>query len=93
MASRKDRELCFWAGWFFLCLALLSPLHPLGEALFSAHMAQHELLMVVAAPLLVLARPLVAMLWGLPFAWRRQRSVNGRNGKRFRGPGASSHIP
>jgi cytochrome c oxidase assembly factor CtaG len=34
-------------------------------------MAQHELLMVLAAPLLVLARPLVALLWGLPFAWRR----------------------
>jgi putative membrane protein len=33
-------------------------------------MAQHELLMVAAAPLLVLARPLVALLWGLPFAWR-----------------------
>ena len=46
------------------------PLHPLGEALFSAHMLQHELLMVLAAPLLVLARPLVALLWGLPFAWR-----------------------
>uniref|UniRef100_Q01RA2 Cytochrome c oxidase assembly protein n=1 Tax=Solibacter usitatus (strain Ellin6076) TaxID=234267 RepID=Q01RA2_SOLUE len=61
----------FWAGWSILCLALLSPLHPLGEALFSAHMAQHELLMVAAAPLLVLARPLVALLWGLPFTWRR----------------------
>jgi putative membrane protein len=61
----------FWAGWILLCIALLSPLHPLGEVLFSAHMAQHELLMVVVAPLLVLARPLVALLWGLPFAWRR----------------------
>jgi putative membrane protein len=46
-------------------------LHPLGEALFSAHMAQHELLMVAAAPLLVVARPLAALLWGLPFGWRR----------------------
>jgi putative membrane protein len=61
----------FWAGWSVLCIALLSPLHPLGEALFSAHMAQHELLMVAAAPLLVLSRPLVALLWGLPFQWRR----------------------
>src|SRR5438105_11011412 len=65
------QQFCFWAGWMLLCIALLSPLHPLGEALFSAHMAQHELLMVVVAPLLVLARPLTALLWGLPFAWRR----------------------
>jgi putative membrane protein len=67
----KRQEICFWAGWCLLCLALLSPLHPLGEVLFSAHMAQHELLMVAAAPLLVLSRPLAALLWGLPFAWRR----------------------
>jgi putative membrane protein len=69
VSSRQ--RLYFWAGWFLLCVALVSPLHPLGEALFSAHMAQHELLMVAVAPLLVLARPLVASLWGLPFTWRR----------------------
>jgi putative membrane protein len=34
-------------------------------------MAQHELLMVVAAPLLVLGRPLVPFLWALPMSWRR----------------------
>ncbi len=66
------REMaCFWSGWIVLALALLSPLHPLGEVLFSAHMAQHEILMLAAAPLLVLSRPLVPFLWGLPFAWRR----------------------
>ena len=68
----RGQRLSFWAGWAALCAALLSPLHPLGEALFSAHMAQHELLMVIAAPLLVLARPSTALLWGLPFAWRRR---------------------
>ena len=52
-------------------VALVSPLHPLGEVLFSAHMIQHEILMLVAAPLLVLSRPLVPMLWGLPFEGRR----------------------
>src|SRR6202012_6227794 len=36
------QKLYFWSGWLVLCVALLSPLHPLGEALFSAHMAQHE---------------------------------------------------
>jgi putative membrane protein len=62
---------CFWSGWIILAISLLSPLHPLGEVLFSAHMTQHELLMLVAAPLLVLSRPLAPMLWGLPFQWRR----------------------
>jgi putative membrane protein len=55
----------FWAGWLVLALVLLSPLHGLGERLFSAHMAQHELLMVLAAPLLVLGRPLLPGLWAL----------------------------
>ena len=61
----------FGAGWATLVLALMSPLHRLGEALFSAHMAQHELLMAVAAPLLVLGRPLVPLVWALPMSWRR----------------------
>jgi putative membrane protein len=34
-------------------------------------MAQHEILMLVAAPLLVWSRPLAPLLWGLPFAARR----------------------
>jgi cytochrome c oxidase assembly factor CtaG len=62
---------CFWAGWWALLVALVSPIHPMGEALFSAHMVQHEILMLVAAPLLVLGRPLVPFLWGLPMSWRR----------------------
>jgi len=58
-------------GWIALAVALVSPLHQLGGALFAAHMAQHELLMVVAAPLLVLGRPVIAFLWALPISWRR----------------------
>src|SRR5579884_1466559 len=61
----------FAAGWIVLFLALVSPIHPLGEALFSAHMTQHELLMAVAAPLLVLGRPMIPFLWGMPISWRR----------------------
>jgi cytochrome c oxidase assembly factor CtaG len=61
----------FWCGWTVLALALLSPLHWLGEHLFAAHMVEHELLMVVAAPLLAVARPTGAMLWALPQSWRR----------------------
>jgi putative membrane protein len=54
-----------------LFVALVSPLHPWGEVLFSAHMTQHEVLMVMAAPLLVLGRPVVAFLWALPVGWAR----------------------
>jgi putative membrane protein len=38
-------------------------------------MAQHELLMVVAAPLLVLGRPIIPLLWSLPLTWRRLAGV------------------
>jgi len=68
---RRREALLFALGWASLVVALVSPLHRLGEALFSAHMAQHELLMVVAAPLLVLGRPIVALLWSVPLPWRR----------------------
>jgi len=62
---------CFAAGWLTLAGALVSPLHEASERIFTAHMIEHELIMVVAAPLLVLARPLVPMLWALPPAGRR----------------------
>jgi putative membrane protein len=65
------RVRCFWTGWCLLAYALISPLHALGERLFSAHMVQHEVLMVMAAPLLVLSQPMVPMLWGFPLRWRR----------------------
>lgn len=62
----------FALGWLFLAVALVSPLHALGERLFSVHMAQHEVLMLIAAPLMVLGRPLIAFLWALPPAWREK---------------------
>ncbi len=62
---RRWRVWCFAVGWTITALALVSPLHEWSEQLFSAHMIQHELLMVLAAPLLVLGRPLVPMVWGV----------------------------
>jgi putative membrane protein len=62
---------CFSAAWLLLVAALVAPLHWLGERLFTAHMIEHEILMVLAAPLLVVARPVGAILWALPTAWRR----------------------
>ena len=60
----------FWTGWLVLGLAITSPLHWLGERLFSAHMIEHELIMVVAAPLMAWARINGALFWSLPRHWR-----------------------
>src|SRR5436309_13113797 len=62
----------FAAGWLTLVVALVSPLHELSEELFAAHMLQHELLMIVAAPLLVCGAPVVALAWLLPSTMRRR---------------------
>ena len=63
---RRWEALCFGIGWISLFIALVSPLHPWGQVLMSAHMTQHEILMLVSAPLLVLGRPLVVFLSALP---------------------------
>jgi putative membrane protein len=53
----------FAVGLISIGAALLSPLAWLSTILFSAHMTQHEVLMLVAAPLLVFGRPLQGFLW------------------------------
>src|SRR6185369_11558354 len=70
-AVRNWEALCFALGWLALFIALVSPVHAWGQVLFSAHMTQHEILMLVAAPLLVLGRPLIVFLWALPLHWSR----------------------
>ncbi|MEJ6022067.1 cytochrome c oxidase assembly protein [Ramlibacter sp. PS4R-6] len=67
---------CFAAGWLSLVAALVSPLDTLGGRLFSAHMVQHEVLMLVSAPLIVLARPLAAWTWAFSLH-NRQRIGDG----------------
>jgi putative membrane protein len=73
--SKIDHGIRIWEsasftlGFLTLFLALATPLHSLGSYLFSAHMVQHELLMLVAAPLLVLGKPLIATLHALPGRW------------------------
>jgi putative membrane protein len=59
------------AGLAALAFALLSPLDALGGALASAHMLQHIILIVVAAPLLVAGGVLATMMLGLPSSVRR----------------------
>lgn len=69
--TTRLQRAAYAGGWIVLCLSLLSPIHKLGEVLFAAHMTQHELLMLVAAPLLVMGRPLAPYLMALPHGWRR----------------------
>src|SRR4051812_39027576 len=45
------------AGWLVLSLALISPLCNLSVALFSARVAQHMIIVLIAAPLIALALP------------------------------------
>jgi cytochrome c oxidase assembly factor CtaG/cytochrome c2 len=52
-------------------VALVSPVDAVSGELFSMHMVQHELLMIVAAPLLVFSSPLLAFLWTLGPQGRR----------------------
>jgi len=55
----------FAVGWGALAAALFSPVDTLADRSFAVHMVQHELLMVVAAPLLVAARTFEAWAWAL----------------------------
>lgn len=68
----------FLAGWLVLAAALVTPLHEAGERSFAAHMIEHELLMLVAAPLMVLSRPLGIALWAFPHAARQALAALGR---------------
>lgn len=65
------RGLCFAAGLAVILLALDSPLEPLADDYFWAHMLQHVLLMLVAAPLVVLAAPWLPFWRPLPLGIRR----------------------
>ncbi|MDR5171410.1 cytochrome c oxidase assembly protein [Methylobacillus flagellatus] len=62
------RVKAFLLAWASLVAALFSPVDTLGNAYFSMHMVQHELLMIIAAPLFVIARPLSMWAWAFPRA-------------------------
>jgi len=69
--QRRLRHLCFCLGLAVLLIALASPLERLSEQLFWAHMLQHILLLVVAPPLIVAARPWVRLWRALGMEARR----------------------
>jgi putative membrane protein len=76
---RRAERVAFWTGWIAAVIALVPPIDTLAARLFSAHMFQHEILMLVAAPLIVAGRPVVAVLWALP-GQARLRLARGRGG-------------
>ena len=86
LRARSDRgrgqierqALLFAAGWLSLAGAIVSPLHAAGEQSFTLHMIEHEIIMLLAALLLVAARPGAILLWALPGRLRQPLSSVGR---------------
>ena len=66
------RTASFVAGLATIVVALDSPIDHLAEELLWVHMVQHVLLLLVAPPLLALARPWNRMWHGLPLGLRRR---------------------
>jgi cytochrome c oxidase assembly factor CtaG len=97
---RGGRAIARWragslaAAVAVLAVAMVWPLDALGEVLFSAHMAQHMLLLAVAPPLIALARPGPVVALALPRAWRTAaaRPWRGAAMRRLRALGRSPGI-
>jgi cytochrome c oxidase assembly factor CtaG len=87
---RNDTEILrvsyFAAALIAIVIALVSPLNGLSDALASAHMVQHVLLVLVAAPLLVLSAPSSTLLRGTPRPLHKALGPwRGRVGQMWRG--------
>ena len=77
-STRAGKKLNRWrmgAGWrpvlylgtlVLLGITLMSPIDVLSAQLFTMHMIQHILLVMIIPPLLLLTNPFPIILWGLP---------------------------
>ena len=65
--ARRSRSL---ADGSRLSIALSPPLDEWSDEWLAAHMVQHELLMVVAAPLIAVGAPWSGLLWAMPLRSR-----------------------
>ena len=70
--AKLDQLIFYAVALGAIGCALLSPIDDLASYLLIAHMVQHELLMMVAPPLLLLANPVPVLLWGLGGSSRLQ---------------------
>lgn len=66
VTSKGWGPVAFGAGLITLFVALVWPLDPLSDALFTAHMVQYTLLTVLAPALIVFSRSCNLLLLGLP---------------------------
>ncbi len=75
------RLVAYLGGLVLLGIALMSPIDVLGGQLFTMHMIQHLLLVMIVPPLLLISNPLPFFMWGLPGRARRGvgQSLNRRS--------------
>lgn len=98
-AVARPRTLLFLGGLSAVAVAVLSPLDTYADDLLVVHVAQHVVLVLVAAPLIVLARPLPVLLRGLPRRIRvpllgsgRGRALRAGRGRLLAPAAAALHI-
>jgi cytochrome c oxidase assembly factor CtaG len=65
------RVVSFGGALAIIGLALLSPIDAFADKLFSVHMAQHLMLVLIAAPLIAISNAQLVYLWLLPLRGRR----------------------
>jgi putative membrane protein len=70
--ARFSQLVSYGLALVTLGCALLSPIDDLASYLLIAHMVQHELLMLLAPPLILLANPVAVLIWGLGGSSRLQ---------------------
>lgn len=80
--AQRWRSGAFYTAMAVLEIALASPIDALSDQLFWVHMIQHVLLMLVAAPLIVVARPWIRLWRAVPLAWRRPLARGLSHGER-----------
>ena len=65
-AGASWRPIAYLSGLLILGITLMSPIDVLSSQLFTMHMIQHVLLVMIIPPLILLANPMPFSLWGLP---------------------------
>ena len=65
------RAVAFGAGLTVVAVMLSAPVEHAALERLWAHMVQHEVLVTVAAPLIILGNPLPALMWALPAGSRK----------------------
>lgn len=66
------RLVAYLSALVIIGISLMSPIDVMSQQLFFMHMIQHLLLVMIAAPLLLITNPLPIVLWGLPAGLRRR---------------------